>query len=899
MGLTVNVKTKIMLLGSGGIALTALALIGIGAWQSKVYNAHVQTEIERASDTNLDNITRGVYSVVKAQDDEIKQQLEADINVAHDALLRAGSIKPSTEIVTWKAVNQFTKETTDVSIPKMMLGKRWLGQNALLGVETPFVDEVKKLCGATVTLFQRMNPQGDMLRVATNVPKDADTRAIGTYIPVTNPDGKPNPVLAAVLQKQTYRGNAFVVNAWYVSIYEPILDASGEVMGVLYVGIRQENTPSLRQAILQTKVGRSGYVFVLGGKGAQRAHYIVSEDGKHDGEDLWETKDADGRPFIQGLIQSATALPEGALTTARFTWTPPGGAAHRQEIARIAYYAPWDWIIGVSADAAEIQAVHAGIQHSQTQMLCSFIGGGLILALAGGILSWIWACRLVRPLEQMGQAASLLAVGEVDQQILYDGRDEIGILAYAFRRMIAYMREMSATADTMAGGDLRFNFEPRSEQDRLGQAFRSMAGSLRHLIGQVTHEADTVVIASEQLNATAAQTGAAAESVLISIRHVAQAAALSTATCVEMAQANEQLAMSATEAAGNMHQLQSAIIQVQEGCMQQQSSARQADAGMKRAYEAVEAVARLSRTMAHSTEQAAQVARVGGTAVEQTIASMARIRDQVQVSSNRVMELGNMGQQIGVIVETIDQIAEQTNLLALNAAIEAARAGEQGRGFAVVADEVRKLAERAANSTREIGILIDNVRSGVDEAVRAMEASSGEVSEGATRSEQAGNALAEILLAAQTVNREVQQINATAQEMSAGMAEVRGSVQSVVQTADDAIQTVGAMTSGVDRVAHAITAVAAISQETAAGAQTVRASSEEVSAGAGSVREAIGGQVADLRQMMNTARQFMATAAGLQELTRQFQIEAAIHPDEMPEPTRSRRLSPSPRKHAA
>ena len=134
-------------------------------------------------------------------------------------------------------------------------------------------DEVQALVGGTCTLFQRMNPAGDMLRVCTNVLKLDGTRAIGTYIPAANPDGSPNPVIATVLKGETFVGRAFVVNQWCITAYRPICDENRNVVGVLYFGIPQEEVPELRQGIMDMVVGKTGYVFVLAGSGDEKGKY--------------------------------------------------------------------------------------------------------------------------------------------------------------------------------------------------------------------------------------------------------------------------------------------------------------------------------------------------------------------------------------------------------------------------------------------------------------------------------------------------------------------------------------------------------------------------------------------------------------------------------------------------
>jgi twitching motility protein PilJ len=139
-----------------------------------------------------------------------------------------------------------------------------------------------------------------------------------------------------------------------------------------------------------------------------------------------------------------------------------------------------------------------------------------------------------------------------------------------------------------------------------------------------------------------------------------------------------------------------------------------------------------------------ETARKGAETVQATIKGMDTIREQIQETSKRIKRLGESSQEIGDIVELINDIADQTNILALNAAIQAAMAGESGRGFAVVADEVQRLAERSSNATKQIEALVKTIQADTNEAVISMEQSTTNVVEGAKRAEQAGGALEEI-----------------------------------------------------------------------------------------------------------------------------------------------------------
>jgi methyl-accepting chemotaxis protein len=182
---------------------------------------------------------------------------------------------------------------------------------------------------------------------------------------------------------------------------------------------------------------------------------------------------------------------------------------------------------------------------------------------------------------------------------------------------------------------------------------------------------------------------------------------------------------------------------------------------------------------ARSSKKAMDAADTGAKVVAHTVEVMGRIADRVNNTARTVESLGSRSDQIGAIVGTIEDIADQTNLLALNAAIEAARAGEQGRGFAVVADEVRALAERTTRATKEIGSMIKAIQSETQQAVAAMEEGVREVHLGTKEAAKSGDALKEILDQINAVSMQVNQIATAAEEQTATINEITGNIHQI------------------------------------------------------------------------------------------------------------------------
>jgi methyl-accepting chemotaxis protein len=440
-------------------------------------------------------------------------------------------------------------------------------------------------------------------------------------------------------------------------------------------------------------------------------------------------------------------------------------------------------------------------------VLAVLIGFGIALFLSRSISKGMGA---------MARAAEGLAEGDVDQKLEINSSDEIGQTAGSLRKTIGYMKDMASVAEAISRGDLTQKVEPRSSKDALGVAFERMIGNLREIVGGVATSATALKDASEQLSSSSEQAGAATTQIATTIQQVAKG--------------NQDQSAAVQESTASVEQLARAIDQIARGSQDQAKSVQKAASSVSQLSASVTQVAAASKEVSAAAQQAHQSATSGGETVRKTTQGMAAIKSSTDVVATRIAELEKYSEQIGSIVEAIDDIAEQTNLLALNAAIEAARAGEHGRGFAVVADEVRKLAERSSKSTKEIADLIGRVQKGTREAVSATEQGAKEVESGFRLAEQAGEALKEILAAAQAAAGQGAQIASAVSQMEGASQQVVVVMDSVSAVVEESTATTQEMAASSHQVTDAIEKVAAVSEETSAAAEEVSASTEEMSA---------------------------------------------------------------------
>ncbi|MBN1826820.1 MAG: Cache 3/Cache 2 fusion domain-containing protein, partial [Candidatus Eisenbacteria bacterium] len=451
-----SIRTKMITLSVAGVFLTAASIVSIIAIQKTYVARDVDRELTILAKNEVSKIATDVYHMCQVSNDQLAQQLAGTLNVVRDKIDGAGGVSVAGRTVTWNAVNQYTQVAETVSLPAMNVGGKWLGQVYDAETSVPAIDAAVGLTGGTATVFQRMNERGDMLRVATNVLKTDGTRAIGTYIPAQNPDGTPNPVVSSVMRGETFRGRAYVVNAWYITVYEPILDAGGRVIGMLYAGIPQENVTSLRRGIMDIVVGKSGYVFVLGGKGSVRGDYIISFEGKRDGENIYGAKDANDTPFIQQMIDKALVTSNGSVDYQDYWWLnkAAGETEARKKISAVTYFEPWDWVIGAGAYEDDFKDAKANVGSALDRlMLWGALGAAAFLALCA-FVTWMVAVRITNPLVSMVGTANALAEGDVNQEINVRSKDETGNLAEAFRKMITAQKGKAEVAEQIARGNL-------------------------------------------------------------------------------------------------------------------------------------------------------------------------------------------------------------------------------------------------------------------------------------------------------------------------------------------------------------------------------------------------------------------------------------------------------------
>ena len=428
-----------------GIAVAATPLLLIATtllFEGRAIQAAVEEGCGRLAKADLQHVADSISSMCASQQEDINvyQRVAQSVFERHGRLT-LDAARP----VAWQAKNQFSGEVMTLLLPQVRIGATPLQPVRDPRQLVPIVDEVRDSAKSTATIFQRMNDDGAMLRIATNVLGADGQRAIGTFVPAVNPSGEPNPVVAAVLKKQPFRGLAWVVNNWYISAYDPLQDASGRVAGMLYVGIPESaQSQHIKDFASRVRIAATGYVAALHAKGAAQGNFVFSREEKETGK-CWDLRDADGHPYVQELVRKAAALADGQTAEHRYRIRRAGATDPVVMIAHLGYFAPWDWVIAVVAPETEQQAVAAqihGIFANSKLIMVGLVASCLLLA--GAIWRFL-AGRLTAELSSLAaelrQSAATVASSSTEIAALADSQ------AHGASQQAASLQETASSSE--------------------------------------------------------------------------------------------------------------------------------------------------------------------------------------------------------------------------------------------------------------------------------------------------------------------------------------------------------------------------------------------------------------------------------------------------------------------
>jgi methyl-accepting chemotaxis protein len=426
--------------------------------------------------------------------------------------------------------------------------------------------------------------------------------------------------------------------------------------------------------------------------------------------------------------------------------------------------------------------------------------------------------RWLRPMQYMAQVASAVAKGDLTESVGIESADEIGKLAESLNEMVANLRrivdniqeasvQVAASAGEISANAKLITHGAQSQAqaaEETSTSMEEMAASIQTVAGNAQSLATYV----EETSSSITEMGASIEQVAKSSGTLASTVAEASATIEEMTISTDQaaknlesLAETLSEASVTIEEMTSSIEAVARNAEVLSLAASRTSQTVSEMAGAVNEVAKIAEEADRISQRASDDARTGDEAVAKTVTGMKTISDTMENTARVITGLGKRSQEIGKILEVIEEIADQTNLLALNAAIEAARAGEAGRGFAVVADEVRKLAERSVEATKEIGEVIRQVQEETTAAVDTAKAGAAETKDGIGLADKAGLALRRII---ESVSRSSQL-----------MAQIAASTAKQSRASTEALRTVADMNASADQVTTAV-------REQAAGSKQIR-----------------------------------------------------------------------------
>lgn len=649
----------------------------------------IRKEISTLLGSTFDATVHDIYASAQTANDLIKNQLEGTLNVINYVIKDSGGIHLNySNEIEWSAINEETHQITQIKLPQVLIGEQWLGQNKSFAKKTPVVDPIKDLLGGTISIYQRMNEAGDMLNIATNVSTLNHERAIGTYLPALNTEGSANPIITTLLKGQQFRGSAFVFDDWYLTTFEPIKNERNEIIGAIYVGIRQKNIESLVKSIEGISVGPNGYAWII--KGTQSGDILNDIIIKSINVDRSNIINDQSRAIYESIRLNAHNLKEKEIETERVSWKDPDDRTISTKTIKYTYFKDWDWVIGITAYHKDFEKPFNEVKSLFDHLIIAVVIAAFISLIIVGVIAFAFGTIIVKPITALTRIATRVTEGNLGAAV-----DLI---------------------EKITKGEDKDLAKARDRQDETGNllnAIMVMIATLNRIISQVKSS-------SNQLVATASE--------------ISNAAKAQEATVNDFGTSTNQIATAVKQISSTSQELFKTMSNVSDVANE---TGLMADAGLTELSE-------MANTMKTLTE------------------ATTSISSKLAVISNKTANINN-------VVTTISKVADQTNLLSLNAAIEAEKAAEYGVGFAVVAREIRRLADQTALATLDIEQIVKEMQSAVSAGVMEMDKFTEEVHSG--------------VLEVGRINEHLQRIIVQVQELSPRFVSVKEGMQSQSQGA--------------------------------------------------------------------------------------------------------------------